>query len=182
MPPKGKAEVNRGEQAFRLAGNVIAYATGLEPPKQRLSSSPGSPTSTDKDRSPPKGFLKPLQLKLRDEPPPAKGAMRNLMAHLQAAARIDAVQAVEELFPGEDDLFKYKFLYLHGRKRFAFTDEGGRGTSGPTSRPEGCCWPTPRGKPSSTPPSGGDGQDVPGQEADPDPAGRRAVLGQADLG
>ncbi len=113
---------DRGEQAFRLAGNVIAYATGMEPPKQRLSQRV-IVDPTKGDASPPNGFVKPAQLKLRDEQYPAPAAMRNLMGYLRDAAKIDVVPEKQEMFPGNDELFKYKFVYMHGRKAFNFTDD-----------------------------------------------------------
>jgi hypothetical protein len=121
MAPKGKPEVDRGGQAYRLAANVIAYATGLEPPKQRLTTR--KIASSKEDRSPPKGFIKPAQILLPGENPPAEGAMRNLMDHLRTAARIDAVLEKEPMSPADDELFKYKFMYLHGRKSFNLADD-----------------------------------------------------------
>lgn len=121
MAPKVKKEVDRGGQAYRLAANVIAYATGMEPPKQRGTTRKIAPGTAD--RSPPKGFVKPAQIQLPNENPPAEGAMRNLMAHLKSAARIDAVLEKEALSPGDDELFKYKFMYLHGRRSFNLADD-----------------------------------------------------------
>ncbi len=121
MPPRGKKDAARGEQAFRLAANVIAYATGMEPPKQRLTVAKIANLSKI-DQSPPKGFIKPAQL-LIGEPPPAQNAMRNLMNHLRTAARIDAVLDKQSISPADDELFKYKFVYAHGRKRFELKDD-----------------------------------------------------------
>ena len=122
--PTGKAPAkNRGEQAYRLAGNVIAYATGMEPPKQRLSFTKIADPAAE-DKSPPNGFVKPAQIRIPGEPPPAPGAMRNLMAHLRDAAGLDTVLGTEQLQVNDPELFKYKFVYMHGRKRFQFdTDE-----------------------------------------------------------
>ena len=120
--PAGKDAANRGEQAFRLAANVVAYATGMEPPSQRLTTQ----KITDKGmavKTPPKGFLKPAQLRLPGEAPPAPAAMRNLSAYLQKNAKLDTVLDVENLGADSVDLPKYKFLYLHGRKTFTFGAE-----------------------------------------------------------
>jgi hypothetical protein len=120
--PKGKdPAANRGEQAFRLGGNVIAYATGMEPPKQRLTVTKIVDASK-LDKSPPRGFVKPAQLRLAGEAEPAPAAMRNLMAHVRDRARIDVVLEKEQLPASNEELFKFKFLYLHGRKRFTLTD------------------------------------------------------------
>lgn len=121
MAPKGQKDVDRGGQAFRLAANVIAYATGMEPPKQRGTTRKIAPGTAD--RSPPKGFIKPAQIQLPEENPPAEGAMRNLMAHLKTAARIDAVLDKQSIPPADDELFKYKFMYLHGRRSFNLADD-----------------------------------------------------------
>lgn len=118
--PTGKAPArNRGEQAYRLAGNIIAYATGMEPPKQRLTFTKIAEAGKQ-DRSPPNGFVQPVQLQIPGEPPPAPAAMRNVMAHLRDAARIDVVLEKEALPPSDPELFKFKFIYMHGRKRFHF--------------------------------------------------------------
>ena len=117
---KSDAPLYRGTQATRLALNVIAYATGLEPPKQRLSI---KRIRKQSDRSPPNGFLKPAQIRLPGETPPAPAAMRNLMTHLEAAAKLDVVLETETLYPDNRSLFKYKFMYMHGRKQFDLDGE-----------------------------------------------------------
>jgi Domain of unknown function (DUF4159) len=120
MAPTAKKDVNRGEQAFRLAANIVAYATGLEPPQQRLTTRRIANLEKT-DKSPPKAFLKPAQIKLPGETPPAPAAMRNLAGYLQASARLDVVLESENLAADNPDLFKYKFLYMHGRKAFTFS-------------------------------------------------------------
>jgi hypothetical protein len=112
-----KNAANRGEQAFRLSANIVAYATGMEPPAQRLTAR----RVTERDpnvKTPPRGFFKPAQLKLPGETPPAPAAMRNLAAYLEANAKLDVVLDVENLAGDSADLPKYKFLYAHGRKAF----------------------------------------------------------------
>ena len=131
MPKPGKGgEVDRGGEAYRLGANVIAYATGLEPPQQRLTVRQVA-SENKSDLSPPNGFLKPAQLKLLNEPAPAPAAMRNLMAHARTAAKLDVVLAPELVTADNPELFKFKFLYLHGRKAFTFApaeQEGLRAT------------------------------------------------------
>jgi hypothetical protein len=116
MPEAGKPAANNGERAFRLGANLIAYATGMELPKQRLSTRKVTDPNRV-DRTPPKGFLQPAQLKL-GEAPPAQGAMRNLMDFVKTAARIDVTTRTEFIDAGDENLLKYKFLYAHGRKAF----------------------------------------------------------------
>ena len=100
--------------------NIIAYATGMEPPKQRLSKR--TIADNKEERAPVKGFLKPAQIEIPEQPP-APAAMRNLMNFLRDEARLDVVVGVEKLKPNDEDLFKYKFLYMHGRKSFDFDTE-----------------------------------------------------------
>ena len=101
----------------------------MEPPQQRLTVRKIADDKTD--RTPPNGFLKPAQLKLAGDPAPAPAAMRNLMAHVRVAAKLDVVLTPELVTADNPELFKFKFLYLHGRKRFTFTpaeEEGLRAT------------------------------------------------------
>ncbi len=120
MAPTGKAAANRGESAFHLAMNIVAYATGMEPPKQKLTTRKIADSSAE--LAPVKGFLKPVQIKIGEQPP-APAAMRNLMSFLRDEAKLDVVVGVEQLKPNDEDLFKYKFLYMHGRKSFEFDTE-----------------------------------------------------------
>jgi hypothetical protein len=115
VPQAGKEAASRGERAFHLGANIVAYATGKEPPKQRLSTQ--KLVKTGDEPVPPKGFVQPVQLKIGEEPP-AKSAMRNLMGFLRENARLDVSLNTKELPPGSDDLFKFKFLYMHGKKAF----------------------------------------------------------------
>ncbi len=121
MPKPGTEAKTRGEKAFQLAANVIAYATGKEPPKQRLQT---RKLADDKEaKNPPRGFVQPVQLKIGEEPP-AKSAMRNLMNHLRESAKLDVSLKTESLAPADPELFKFKFLYAHGKKAFTIDDEG----------------------------------------------------------
>ncbi|MFO0936261.1 MAG: DUF4159 domain-containing protein [Gemmataceae bacterium] len=125
MPESGKAATNRGERAFKFSANVIAYATGMEPPKQRGSQR--ELVKDIRDRSPPKGYIKPAQLRIPGEPPPAPAAMRTLAGHLQSAAKFDVILDKtayrEPMSMRDEELIKYKFLYMHGRKAFDVGEE-----------------------------------------------------------
>src|SRR5206468_4167541 len=83
MPADGRAPKNRGEKAFCLARNVIAYATGMELPKPKLSTIKlVNPGDTGIARS----KFRALQLKYINDAsaqqPPAADALQNLMAFL----------------------------------------------------------------------------------------------------
>jgi hypothetical protein len=115
VPEKGQAAKNHGERAFRLAGNIVAYATGLELPKPRLTHRDLVAAKTEVL---PRSYLKVAQLQevSGQREPDAPGAVRNLMIYLRQAARLEVVLDKEFLAPTNDNIFRYKFMYLHGRK------------------------------------------------------------------
>lgn len=113
MPEPGKPAKNQGERAFRLAGNVIAYATGMELPRERLNKR----AVFAGDLGAPRSYLKAAQLDMGNgEPNVAPAAIRNLMGYLRNTYRLDVVLDKEPMYPGNPQLFAYKFMYLHGRK------------------------------------------------------------------
>ncbi len=129
MPKPGKAPAkpgdanHRGEMSYKLAGNVIAYATGLELPKPKLTVTRIFDPKVD--NGPTRGLFKVAQLKtLGGDSIPAPAAMRNLTSHLREKTGLDVALKTEELFPGDDPLFNYKFMYLHGRKPFNLEGDG----------------------------------------------------------
>ena len=109
----------RGLLAFRLAGNLIAYATGMELPGER-----GGRVEVFGERPEvkvPRGFLKVGQLKHDGDWHPAPRAMPNLMAYLREKRGMDVALQTEELDAGDwKNLSKFKFMYMHGRKDFTF--------------------------------------------------------------
>ncbi len=108
-----------GKIAFQLAANIIAYATGLEPPRPRLSEVAIPPDESKKRVR--RGYLKVGQL--RYEPlgggdwRPAPKAMRNLMSEVRKVG-LDVVLEPEEVFPSVESGVRYRFLYMHGRAGF----------------------------------------------------------------
>lgn len=118
-PRAGRVDIptgDRGTLAFRLAGNIIAYATGLEMPKPRLTL---QELPDDKEeRQVTRGFLKPAQLVHDGDYQPAPRAMYNLMRHMRAEHKLDVTLQKEDLPITNPDVYLYKFLYMHGRKSF----------------------------------------------------------------
>ncbi|MBY0459862.1 MAG: DUF4159 domain-containing protein, partial [Gemmataceae bacterium] len=122
MPANGRDPKNRGEKAFCLSRNVIAYATGMELPKPKLTktilvNAGGAGVARSKFRA--------LQLRYVSDAsvqqPPAEDALRNLMAYLGQHAKLDVALTSEVLAPSDSAVGKFKFMYLHGRKPVAFT-------------------------------------------------------------
>src|SRR5262249_4268876 len=87
MPADGKRPKDRGEKAFCLSRNIIAYAPGLELPKPRLTPN-RLKDPTERDLAPPRSAFQPAQLRI-GESEPAPAAMRNLMTYLRDTARLE---------------------------------------------------------------------------------------------
>ncbi|MFL5342909.1 MAG: DUF4159 domain-containing protein, partial [Gemmataceae bacterium] len=115
-----KANVGRGELAFRLAANVVAYATGMELPKQR-----GIRVQLTDDKTEvklPRGFLKVAQIRHEGDWQPAPAAMKNLMAHMRQDAKLDLALTTDPVSITNASMFQYRFFYMHGRKKFTYGD------------------------------------------------------------
>ncbi len=112
----------QGQLAFRLGANIIAYATGLEPPKPRLTP-PDVIRDDGTDRKIPRGYLKAAQLRHEGDWQPAPRAMRNLMYHLQEKDRLLVALKTEAVHPSQEAVLDFKFLYMHGRNPFSFTND-----------------------------------------------------------
>jgi hypothetical protein len=111
-----------GDRAFKLGANVIAYATGLEPPQPRLTQ---VELNGGKERANiPRGFFKIGQLKHNgDNWQPAPRAMHNLLDYLNKHKGLDVSLKTEELSIDSEAVIDYKFIYLHGRSKFDFEAE-----------------------------------------------------------
>ncbi len=107
-------------KAFQLGANIVAYATGLEAPRPRLSR---AEIAGDVPKEPVKrGFFRVGQLRHDGDWQPAPKAMRNLMLEARKAG-IDVVLKPEAMFPGDEAVASHRFLYMHGRKKFEYTRE-----------------------------------------------------------
>ena len=109
-----------GKIAFELGANIIAYATGLEPPKLKGVETPiyrGDPQKADITR----GYLKVAQLKHEGIWQPAPNAMRNLMNESRKLG-LDVMLETKPVDPtSEPDVVSYNFFYMHGKKGFTLT-------------------------------------------------------------
>jgi hypothetical protein len=119
-----RRDTGRGQMAFRVGGNIIAYATGMELPRPRLT--PGDVARIKEDpKQIPRGFLKVGQLRYAgtDTWQPAPKAMRNLMQSLRERGGLDVALQTEPIRPSHEDLPDFKFLYMHGRGQFRISDD-----------------------------------------------------------
>jgi hypothetical protein len=107
---------DRGRIAFALGASVLAYATGLEPPKPK-----GYEVEIFKDdvqQEVRRGYLQVAQLHYAGADwQPAPKAMRNLMDEMRKVG-IDVVLKTEEVRPTSEAVRNYWFTYMHGRQPF----------------------------------------------------------------
>jgi hypothetical protein len=115
-------EEGRGRLAFRVGANIVAYATGMEPPRPRLTEVELAADRDDR-RSVPRGYLKAAQLRHGGDWQPAPRAMRNLLSHLHKLAGVDVALQTEALPVYHENLVDFKLLYMHGRGAFSFPDD-----------------------------------------------------------
>ncbi len=107
-----KHKDGRGRLAFQLGANVIAYATGLEAPRPRLTR---VEIVDDQREHIKRGYLKVAQLRHEGDWQPAPKAMSHLMAEMRKIG-MDTVLATTPVYPTDKDkLLDYRFLYMHGR-------------------------------------------------------------------
>jgi hypothetical protein len=120
MPNNNLPPTTRGELAYRFAGNVIAYATGLEMPKPRLSKVELTDQSDDINVG--RRAIKLAQVRHDGDWHPAPQAMRNLASYLNEVYKLDVSLNKEEVRPSSLNLLQYKFMYMHGRREFTIED------------------------------------------------------------
>jgi len=112
----------KGLEAFRLGANIVAYATGREPPKPRLTEVEVT-SGKDDPSTIPRNFHKVAQIRHQGDWHAAPKAMRNLMDKLHKTAGLDVVLKTDDLSIDSRSIVDYKFLYMHGRGDFHFGDD-----------------------------------------------------------
>jgi hypothetical protein len=114
MPKDSRRPQNKGEKAFCLARNIVAYATGMELPKPKLSSQKIFAKASDDAAT--RSKFKALQLQSQGETEPAPDALRNLMGYLRDNARLEVATNTAVMRPHNEDIAGFKFMYMHGRR------------------------------------------------------------------
>jgi hypothetical protein len=124
--PSGRGVGGEGnaqtQLAFRLGGNIIAYATGKTPPLPRLTPVEiASEKSIASQRK--RGVFQIGQIRYRsDDWQPAPKAMVNLMRNVHEVRGLDVdlktvqIKLDDRYEGGRSVALDYKFLYMHGRK------------------------------------------------------------------
>jgi hypothetical protein len=128
----GYWELNRkddkgdGEKAFQLGANIIAYATGLEAPKPRLTEIKLAFKAKVEKQENLRGYFRIAQLVGSKANPqkamwtPAREAMTQLAQHLRERVGLDIILKTDLVSIDDESVKSYKFLYMHGRHDFKF--------------------------------------------------------------
>ena len=105
----------RRHLAFRLGGNIVAYATGKTPPLPRLTEiaiANERPMVTPTKR----GFFQAGQIYHKGDWQPAPKAMTNLLGHVHKLTGLDVMPKAERIrVTDKNSVIQSKFLYMHGR-------------------------------------------------------------------
>jgi hypothetical protein len=101
--------------AFKLGANIVAYATGMQPPKVRLTEMPVASNKTPADNTGKRGYLQVGQVSFKGEWNAAPKAMTRVMENVRGFTNVDVVYKPVKVELDDSDLTDYKFLYLHGR-------------------------------------------------------------------
>ena len=104
----------RADRAFKLGANVLAYATGMQPPRPR-----GTQMAVASNKLPDtnlkRGYFRVGQVWFKGEWKPAPKAMVRVMESIRADANVDVQFEPERVDIDQDSIADFKFLYLHGR-------------------------------------------------------------------
>ncbi len=106
-------------RAVRVGTNVIAYATGREPPnkldQEALASQGGAQDQIER------GFLQIAKIRHTGTWDAAPRALRNLLKALNQKAGMIASTKTPNLPASDPNLMKYPLLYMHGRSQFSLS-------------------------------------------------------------
>ena len=119
-PPKRRPELKGFiSKATRIGVNVVAYATGREPPN-KLKQAELAQQAAQKDRIA-AGLLQIVQLRHTGGWDTAPHALRNILVALNETAGLAAATKPRELTASDPNLFNYPIAYMHGRHKFDMT-------------------------------------------------------------
>lgn len=120
-PPKRNPQLKaRIIRATHIGVNVIAYATGREPPAKL--DAPQIATNKDLDRIE-RSLLQIAKIRHAGGWDTAPQALRNLLRALNETAGGIAASTPKNLILTDANLFQYPLLYMHGRSRFDLSDQ-----------------------------------------------------------
>ncbi|MBM4078027.1 MAG: DUF4159 domain-containing protein, partial [Planctomycetes bacterium] len=111
--PKFKARIVRATQ---IGINILAYATGREPPDK--TDVPQKVADSAELDNVERGLLQIAQIRHDGAWEAAPRALRNLLISLNQNVGMTASTKIQAFPLGDPHLFQYPILYIHGRNRF----------------------------------------------------------------
>ncbi len=112
--PKLKSKIDR---ATKIGVNVMAYATGREPPDK--TEAPKKVAETADLDNVERGLLQIAQIRHDGAWNAAPRALRNLLVALNDTVGLAASTKPRDLTLADPNVLQYPILYMHGRNRFA---------------------------------------------------------------
>lgn len=121
-PPKRSAKLkDHVQSALETGANVIAYATGREPPG-KLAGLAKVEDGGKQDKFD-AGFLRIAKLRHNGGWDTAPRSVENLLKSLNERTGILTSTKRKDFAPTDDNIFQYPILYMHGRSSFQLSDE-----------------------------------------------------------
>ena len=116
-PPKRNVQLKaKVVRATQIGVNVMAYATGREPPdKTQVREVAQNKGELDQIE---RGLLQIAQIKHEGAWNAAPHALRNLLTSLNETVGLSASTKTRDLMLSDKNIFRYPILYMHGRNRF----------------------------------------------------------------
>lgn len=108
-------------RATQIGINVMAYATGREPPAKTDAPQPVA-QNADLDKIE-RGLLQIAQIRHDGSWNAAPRALRSLLLALNETASLAASTKTTDLVFSDPNLFQYPIIYMHGRNRFSASPE-----------------------------------------------------------
>ena len=115
-PSRDPQLVGQITQKVQVGVNILAYATGREPP-DKLERSERVAEAGARDEIE-RGLLQVAKLRHEGEWDAAPRALRNLLLAVNTTAGVAASTAERSLVPSNPNVFRYPVLYMHGRGAF----------------------------------------------------------------
>ena len=121
-PERDPQLVGQIAQKVQTGVNILAYATGREPP-DKLERSDALAEQGERVQIE-RGLLQVAKLRHDGEWDAAPRALRNLLLALNATAGVLASTEEKSLLPTDANVFRYPVLYMHGRSAFDLSEAG----------------------------------------------------------
>ncbi|NNJ24744.1 DUF4159 domain-containing protein [Alienimonas chondri] len=117
LPNRDPQLLTQITQKINTGVNILAYATGREPPDKLDAKTPLEDGGARDEVE--RGLLQVAKLRHEGEWDAAPRALRNLLLALNGTAGVAASTKVKSLPPGDANVFRYPVLYMHGRGAFS---------------------------------------------------------------